>query len=280
MEVLLAPKAGFCFGVRMAIEKTEEHLADATEPSYRIEAPVHNERVTRALEERGLRAATSVADIPEGTYIISAHGAAPEVYDEARQRGLKLLDTTCPIVTSLQRKAKRLQDDGYQVIILGERAHAEIMGVLGHLNYDADVISEPEEAHTVPIRKSKVALVSQTTHAVPAFEQATAILRERAESFEAVNTVCWTVDERVEAALEFAPTVEAMVVVGSRTSSNTLKLADQLLAAFPQQPCHLVTGPEELNPADFAGLHRVGVTAGASTPDWVIEAVMERLKGF
>lgn len=275
MEIEKAKVLGFCFGVRRAIAIVEEEAK--REKLVTLGTTVHNPHVVADLAQKGAKVVSSL-DEAQGTVAITAHGMGEEVYEEIKRRGLRLVDTTCPIVSKAQRAARKLVDEGFKVIIYGEADHKEVRGVLGWTKGQGIAILDPNTQIEIPRRK--VALVSQTTKGPEAFVRFVSKFLEkniaRINELRIINTTCPETNERYEAAKDLARRADLMIVVGGKDSANTRKLAETCRATGVET--YHIESAAEINPAWLSGKRHVGVTAGASTPDASIEAVIERLK--
>ena len=276
LKIELARVYGFCPGVRRAVRMVEEHLTREG-PLATLGAIVHNSHVVEALQEKGARVARTVSEVKEPTVAITAHGAGQEVYAEIEKRGLKLVDTTCPIVKRAQEAARRLAEEDYTVLIYGEEAHPEVRGMLSWTKGKGYATLFPGELPELSARK--LAVISQTTKDREAFwgfvRDVIARFHPLLGDLRVVDTTCPETGRRYQAALELAAHVQAIFVVGSRNSANTRKLAETCRKTGVAT--YFIESAEEIDPAWVAGLSRVGVTAGASTPDEVIEQVIQRL---
>jgi len=276
LKIELARVYGFCPGVRRAVRMVEEHLAREG-PLATLGAIVHNSHVVEALQEKGARVARTVSEVKEPTVAITAHGAGQEVYAEIEKRGLKLVDTTCPIVKRAQEAARRLAEEDYTVLIYGEEAHPEVRGMLSWTKGKGYATLFPGELPELSARK--LAVISQTTKDREAFwgfvRDVIARFHPLLGDLRVVDTTCPETGRRYQAALELAAHVQAIFVVGSRNSANTRKLAETCRKTGVAT--YFIESAEEIDPAWVAGLSRVGVTAGASTPDEVIDQVIARL---
>lgn len=276
VEILRAAPSGYCWGVERALEIIERTAAANPPGTVRTLGPViHNPRVVAALEERGVRPVGELAEMDGGTVVVRTHGVAPAVYGEAERRGLTVVDATCPLVTLVQNRAKQLVAEGYHLVIFGNPRHPEVIGTLGHAGGVGTIIELPEQAATVPLPKKKVGVVVQTTQETELLSRCLAALAPRCKELKVFNTICNPTIERQEAARELARSVDVVVVVGSRGSSNTGHLA-QVCREEGAVTYH-VEGAEELDPAWFATVRRVGVTGGASTPSWMVDEVAARI---
>lgn len=275
MEVIVARSAGFCFGVRRAIEmafRTAEEKGG--QPIFTLGPLIHNAQVVRELERRGLRVADDIDSVESGTVIIRTHGLAPKVREEAQKRALEVIDATCPFVGRAQKLAADLAADGYQVVIIGDQNHPEVNAVAGSSGYSALVASNAEEVRRARI-SARVGVIAQTTQILSNYQECVAALMERAVEIKVHQTICSATRERQQEVQQLARECPVMVVIGGRHSANTTKLAE--LCRREGAVTHHVESAEELDPAWFQNVAKVGVTAGASTPDWIIEGVVRSM---
>jgi (E)-4-hydroxy-3-methyl-but-2-enyl pyrophosphate reductase len=276
MQVLLAEEYGFCFGVERAVEMVEGALAEGA--TVRTLGPlIHNTQETERLESGGVRTINEPAEVREGeTAVIRAHGVAPGVQRELEARATKVVDATCPFVTKVQKLAERAAAQGRDVVVVGNPDHPEMIGVKGYAPDHAHVVRDASEVARLP-RLHAPLVVSQTTLKLKTFLEAAEAVRERADAEpQIVNTICSATRDRQDAARALAGHVDAFYVIGGKHSSNSVKLL-----AVCQEQCpksFLIETPDEIAPADVRGASRVGVTAGASTPNWLIEKVVARLR--
>lgn len=278
LEIERAKVCGFCPGVRRAVQMVEEHLAKDG-PLATLGAIVHNAHVVDRLAAQGARVVRSLDEVTEPAVAITAHGAGRETYEAIERRGIALVDTTCPIVNRAQESAHRLSEAGFTVLIYGEAAHPEVQGLLSWTGGKGHATLDP--AADLPAT-DRLAIISQTTKGRGAFwEFALAVLaRHHPDLHEVrvVDTTCPETGRRYQAAQELAHRVQAIFVVGSRNSANTRKLAE--VAGATGVRTHFIESADEIEPGWLSGLERVGVTAGASTPDEVIAQVIARLRGL
>lgn len=276
MEIIRAPHSGFCFGVRMAIQKGEELVKAGQGPVATLGPLIHNPQEVSRLAELGIHSRERFEDICESKVLIRTHGVAPDVYEEARRRELELFDCTCPFVSKVQKIAYEHSKQGYRVLILGNRNHPEVEGILGWADGNGVAFFDVAELSTLNLAGEKLCLVSQTTENVKKFEQAAAWLEGITDELVVFNTICSATRERQNSALELAKQVDLMLVVGGLNSANTQKLAD-----LCRQNGTLTEHIESVNEIDmnwFKDLKRVGITAGASTPDWIIREVIDKME--
>lgn len=266
---------GFCPGVRRAVQMVEEHLAREGSLAT-LGAIVHNAQVVERLARLGASVAESLDEVHVPAVAITAHGAGPEVYEEIRRRGLKLVDTTCPIVTRAQEAARHFSEKGYTLLIYGEEAHPEVRGLLSW--------TKNQGYATLSSRRlpagGRLAIISQTTKGREVFwrfvgDTLRGLSRVPSE-VHVIDTTCPETGRRYEAAVELARQVEGILVVGSRNSANTRKLAETCEATGVRT--YFIESAQEIDPEWLFDLSRVGVTAGASTPDHVIDQVIGRLE--
>jgi 4-hydroxy-3-methylbut-2-enyl diphosphate reductase len=282
LTVLLARVRGFCAGVERAIAAVDQTLvANGGQTHVRHEI-VHNPRVVDRLARNGARFVDDLAEVPEGAVVVfSAHGVAAAVEQEAERRGLRVVDATCPLVRRVHHEARRHARAGREVLVIGHRDHVEVEGTLGRIEGAAQVVETVEEARTlVPIDPERVAFVVQTTLSVDDARAVIAALRQR---FPAIvgpdtRTICYATQNRQTAVRELARRARHIIVCGARNSSNSNRLRE--LAQALGTEAVLVEQANELDPAFLDGVARVGLTAGASTPEAVVRETLERMAGW
>ncbi|MCL4425062.1 MAG: bifunctional 4-hydroxy-3-methylbut-2-enyl diphosphate reductase/30S ribosomal protein S1 [Firmicutes bacterium] len=273
MEILVARHLGFCYGVMRAVEMVEK-LVQAQDPVYTLGPLIHNPQAIARLADRGVRQAEEVEEIATGTVVLRTHGVPPALLAKTRQRNLTIADATCPYVKKAQREAEELSRQGYQVVILGEANHPEVVA-LSEWAGGALVISGPEEAANLPTLP-RIGLIAQTTQSPETFHRVREILKEKSENLRLINTICRATDRRQEAAREVAREVEVVIVVGGKNSANTRRLLS-IVQEMGRKGYHIEEA-WELQPGWFAGVARAGVVAGASTPDWIIKEVVRKME--
>lgn len=276
MQVLLANEYGFCFGVERAVEMVEEALTDGQ--TVRALGPlIHNEQEMQRLAHEGVTTISEPIEITRNeTAVIRAHGVTPQVQRDLEEKAGKVVDATCPFVTRVQKLAARAAAEDRHVIVVGSPDHPEMIGVKGYAPDHAFVINDETEVAALPwLRKPLV--VSQTTiKAKTFFDTAEAIKSHTDDDVEIVNTICSATRDRQEAARALAGMVDAFYIIGGRHSSNSVKL----LAVCKEQceKSFLIETADEIDPNDLNGAEKVGVTAGASTPNWLIEKIVKHLE--
>ncbi len=280
MEIVRASDMGFCFGVRRAVEMMEREAATGT-PIASLGSVVHNPQVVGQLKQRGLDVVATLEEVGDRRVAITAHGVGPAVIAEAEARGLEVVDTTCPIVTRAQQWAKKLVDEGFAVIVYGDPQHKETRGILGWARGKAIVLQSEGEIDGLPDDlPSRLGVLVQTTHTEAHFaafvNRLLTTRMHRISELRVINTLCNATTGQQAAARELAHRVDMVVVVGGRESANTRHLKE-VCEEEGTRAYHIET-PDELRPEWFVGVQRVGVTAGASTPDYAVEDVIERLR--
>jgi (E)-4-hydroxy-3-methyl-but-2-enyl pyrophosphate reductase len=276
MQVLLADEYGFCFGVERAVQMVEESLAEGAR--VRTLGPlIHNTQEIGRLEAEGVRTIETPAEVGAGTTaVIRAHGVTPEVQRELEARAERVVDATCPFVTKVQKLAERAAEEGRDVVVVGNPDHPEMIGVRGYAPTRAHVVRDAAEVAALPFLHAPL-VVSQTTIKLSTFLEAADAVRARADAEpQIVNTICSATRDRHDAARSLAGHVDAFYIIGGRHSSNSIKLLSVCQEQCPKS--FLIETPDEIEVEDLRGAARVGVTAGASTPNWLIEQVIARLK--
>ena len=276
MEVLLAEEYGFCFGVERAVEMVEEAVAEGARPIRSLGPLIHNAQEMERLGEQGVSTIDSPDEADSDTIaVIRAHGVTPQVQKQLEMRAAQVIDATCPFVTRVQHLAERAAEQGRDVVVAGNPDHPEMIGVVGYAPNNTYVVRDAGEVASLPTLRSPL-VVSQTTIKLKTFLEVAEAVRQKADAEpQVVNTICSATRDRQDAARALAGEVDAFYVIGGRHSSNSVKLL-----AVCQEQCEksfLIETPSEINPADLEGVSRVGVTAGASTPDWLIKQVVQRL---
>lgn len=276
MKVVLAEKSGFCFGVKMAIRLAESSASGFPgRRIYTIGEIIHNRHVVSSLEKKGVIKADSVDVLRKGDVaIIRSHGATPDVYRKAESIGAEVIDATCPFVRKAQEFGRSMRARGLEVVIIGKKGHPEVDGLAAHSGTDI-IIARPEEVAEKIERGKKYGIIAQTTVPFGLFNLIVERIREIAPDAEARNTICSATSERQEAALRTARLADAMVVVGGRNSSNTLRLAELCSRIIPT---YHIESASELRREWFSGAGCVGVTAGASTPENMVMEVVAALE--
>lgn len=275
MKVVVARHAGICYGVERALKMAAEAATTADRVAT-LGPLIHNPQAVAALQERGVGVASTLDEIEQGTVVIRSHGVDPAVIEQAEQKGLAVVDATCPFVRAAHTCAAELAASGYAVVIVGESDHPEVEGILAHAGGEAVIV---ERAADLPARlPRRIGVVVQTTQQLDTLRDVVDDLLPRTAELRVCNTICSATAKRQTAAAELAEEVDVIVVVGGHNSGNTTRLTEICRARNPRT--HHVETAAELDPAWFKGASVVGVTAGASTPDEQIQGVISAIESI
>ena len=277
MEIKIAKTAGFCIGVQRAMNILLDTARLKKPPIYTYGPLIHNPQVITMLEQRGIKAFSGPDTVPAGTVVIRAHGVPPQTRKQLREKGFKICDATCPHVAQVQSIVKSHSHKGYHIIIIGDKGHAEVEGILGFAQGQGTVINSLPEVNSLP-QMDQICVVAQTTQSINYLHQIIEKIKERFPKAKIFDTVCSSTHQRQEETLQIAKDSDAMVVVGGKNSANTIRLAN-MIAALPKPVFHIET-PQELQIEELEKFDRLGVTAGASTPNWIINGVVEKLNSI
>ena len=275
MEVVLSSPRGFCAGVVRAIEVVEICLERFGPPVYVKHQIVHNPYVVADLERKGAITVETIEEIPIGSRVVfSAHGSAPEDFEKAKARDLQVIDAVCPLVTRVHNEAKRYHREGRKVLLVGHRGHQEVRGTMGQVEM---TLVDDTDGSRLPSWDAgeKVAVLTQTTLSVGDTAEAIEAFRKRFPDAVVRNDICYATTNRQDAVTVIAEMVDMVLVIGAQNSSNCNRLRE--VAAAQGVPAYLVNGPEEIDPAWLVGKNKVGITSGASTPEVLVESVIEAL---
>ncbi len=276
MKIIVAESAGFCWGVRRAMEKTLELSEKERDNSILTLGPlIHNKQAVNFLSSRGVKEAQLNDNLQDGTVIIRAHGTTPEMLDDLKKRGVRVLNTTCPRVGKVQALIKGHLAKGYTIIIVGDIGHAEVKSLMGYAQGNASLIQTSDQAGKLP-DFDKAIVVSQTTFDQKTFDDIANVLREKVKDLKVFCTICDSTAKRQEEAKELASKVDCMIIVGGHHSANTTRLAE-ISRRFCDNVYHIETDAE-LTDIDVHSFRTIGVSAGASTPNWVINSVVQALR--
>jgi 4-hydroxy-3-methylbut-2-enyl diphosphate reductase len=277
MKVKRAAKYGFCSGVRIADLKVKRFAAGGGRGAI-LGQVVHNERVVEEMERLGVRTVHDIEAVQEPTIVFSAHGVPPSFHDSARDRGLQILDTTCKFVYDIHREAKQALAQGYHLVFIGDPKHREVIGYTNDLDpSDYQIISKMEEAESIDWSSyGKVKIFYQTTLNAEDFEDVVRTIERRGDVVERGDTICYATKENQDAARVLAhdPEIDVIIVIGGKKSANTKHLWEICREA---KPSFLIQGKDDIEPGWLAGATTVGLTAGSSTPDYVIDEVEQAL---
>jgi len=273
MEVLKTKNIGFCFGVRRAIKMVLKEVEENKNKVCTIGPIIHNPQMVDILKKKGVTPVEDVSRINEGVVVFRTHGIKKDEEEYIRQKGLKSIDTTCPFVKRVRRHAIYLKKNGYKVVIIGDKNHPEVKSVLSYLDNDGIVLQEP-----AVIEAKKVGVVSQTTLDKGTFVNIVRELAGNVQELRVYNTICESTEIRQKEAIALAGKVDMMLVVGGKNSANTSKLYKVVHMVQPQ--AHQIETEKDIRPEWFRDVHKVGITAGASTPDLIIDIVERRVKNI
>ena len=272
MEIYIVKTAGFCFGVKRAVNMA---FGTTNKPSKRVATLgpiIHNPQVVEKLREAGVEPVTEVSGDVD-ILIIRTHGVPAELYEELKEKDLELIDATCPFVKKAQQYAKLLREEGYQVVILGDKDHPEVKGILSYAGKTAFVVRDADD---LPALHSRVGIVVQTTQPIEALKNLLERVIQTAKEVKVYNTICNSTALRLRETEEMARKVDLILVVGGNNSANTKQLTS-LCNEIKVKTYHIETA-DELRPEWFAGAEKIGITAGASTPDWIINDIVKKIE--
>jgi 4-hydroxy-3-methylbut-2-en-1-yl diphosphate reductase len=271
-EIQIANAAGFCFGVKKAIQK-----AETMERAFIFGSLIHNPQEVARLASLNKKIVHSLEEVEDNRVVITAHGLDVNLIGQMKERSLEVVDTTCPLVTRIYHEGRKLEAQGLRVVIIGDPRHVEVKGIASRMKEPVIVYHE-EDIQAVP-EGSRIGVVCQSTLLMEKFDRFVGLLKARCAEVVPVNTICKPTKDRQSAAAALSKSMDMMIVIGGRNSSNTHKLADTCRMNLPQATYHIETA-EELDPAWLEGKAKVGITAGASTPDYLIEEVIAKIRHY
>ncbi|MCX5686253.1 MAG: 4-hydroxy-3-methylbut-2-enyl diphosphate reductase [Candidatus Omnitrophica bacterium] len=279
MLIKLAKKIGFCFGVKRAVTMAEEALKTKGR-IYSLGSIIHNREVVRALSKKGLKVIKDTARIRRGTIIISSHGLSPRVALEIRRRGLEIIDTTCPFVRKAQAAVKLLGQEGYAIVVVGDANHPEIKALVDFVPKNIFVVKNRGDIRKLGLKKTdRVSVISQTTQSTKNFlDVVKALAAKGFREFGVYNTICKDAEARQSYAKSLAREADLMLIIGGRDSANTNRLFE--VCRNLSKESHLIETEKELKDAWLKSARVVGITSGASTPDWVIKKVVNKIRSL
>ncbi len=269
----MADHMGFCYGVKRAINLAR-HQAGKDSRVVTLGPIIHNPQMVQQLADEGILSIDDLDEIDSGTVIIRSHSVGPAVYKKAAAKGLNIIDATCPHVKKAQMAAKSLVDEGYEVVIIGEKTHPEVKSIFEWAGENAVIIEDEVQARQFHFVK-KLGIVAQTTFSGNKFKQLVNIFIDKSNDIKVLRTICTATEQRQSAAEKLAANVDMMIVIGGKNSANTTRLAD-----LCSKKCitHHIETADELDVEWFHNIAKIGVTAGASTPDWLIREVYIKCK--
>lgn len=281
MNIILAKPRGFCAGVTRAIETVEKAIAKFGAPVYVRHEIVHNKFVVESLRKKGAIFVKEVEEIPAGAItIFSAHGVSDRVEEDATARGLDVIDATCPLVSKVHREAKKYEEENYEIILIGHRGHPEVEGTSGRVKKKVILVTNEEDARNVEIKNpEKIAYVTQTTLSVDDTKKIAEILEERFPQMQrglATKDICYATQNRQDAVRSLSKIVDLLLVIGAQNSSNSNRLRD--LGEESGLPSYLINGADDVDEKWFENVENIGLTAGASAPEILVQEVIEKIK--
>ncbi len=277
MEIFVAKSSGFCFGVKRAINLANSCASSTEGEIYTLGPIIHNPQVVKKLEESRIYAKKGLDEIDKGTVIIRSHGVRLEEMNAARGKGLNIVDATCPFVKKAQELVSHLSEEGYFVVVVGEKDHPEVKGLISYGAKDIKIADSPESLKDMP-RKKKIGIIAQTTLPMEKLEAVVSFCLNKAAEIKVFNTICNATSIRQTESAELAAKADVMVVVGGRNSANTRRLAEICREIQPRT--YHIEVADELDTSWLEGVCSVGITSGASTPDWVISEVVDKLRSI
>jgi 4-hydroxy-3-methylbut-2-enyl diphosphate reductase len=275
MQIFLAKHQGFCGGVRRAVEMSERAAQQHAGGVQTWGPLIHNPQVVDKLQQAGVGVTESLEGLGGDAFVVSAYGVEHQILESAKERGMKIVDATCPVVTHAHALAYKLVEEGYTLIAVGDHGHPEMVTLKEVLGDKVTIVHTRDEAARLKLR-GKIGIISQTTQSMENFKQIVGDIALRTKELKVVNTLCPAITVRQEEAEVLVERVDALVIVGGHHSSNTTRLAE--IGRAHERPTYHVEVPDELRPEWFAGVRTVGVMSGASTPDWIIAMVLRRLE--
>lgn len=277
MRVKLAKRTGFCFGVKRAVSMAEDALKNNRRAICSLGSIIHNREVVEDLSKKGLRVVGDIRDISEGAVVISSHGLSPKIASRLAKKGLEIIDTTCPFVLKAQDIARRLSDEGYTVLIVGDANHPEVKALVDFVPKKAFVVKDKFEAASLKLKKNeRLSIISQTTQSTGNFRDCIKAIRKLGpKEIKIFNTICNDAEERQKDARALARKVDLMLVVGGRHSANTKRLLEVCRPILKKT--HLVETEKDLKEGWFKRGRAIGIASGASTPDWIIQKITKAI---
>ncbi len=280
VEIIVAPNAGFCFGVKRAVKLAEEssHITGQGARVFTLGPIIHNPQEVGRLKSMGVKPLEDEEPHEGDAIIIRSHGIPPDRERELRGKGLQVIDATCPYVKAVHDAVCKLAEEGYFIVLVGEKNHPEVIGTLGYLKEckgEGVVVESMDDLEPV-LKYEKVGVVSQTTQSEKFFKEVVGELALWAKELKVINTICNATSVRQEDVYQLAPQVDVMIIIGGKNSGNTRRLYN-IARSLNENSYHIET-PEELKSEWFEGVKRVGITAGASTPSWIIESVRSKIE--
>ncbi|MEO0288700.1 MAG: 4-hydroxy-3-methylbut-2-enyl diphosphate reductase [candidate division WOR-3 bacterium] len=280
MKIIVAKNSGFCFGVKRAMKIIEDLEKDSKEkPLYTLGPIIHNPQVVESLKEKGIFPLNDVSEMKNGKLILRTHGVEKKLLEKIKRKNIEYIDATCPFVANAHNYAIKLFKEGYQVVIFGEKDHPEVLAINSQIDNKGIVIEKKEDVKNLFKTKSgKIGIISQTTQSLEKFKEIVNELMEHFKEIYVVNTICNATSLRQRSAIDVAKKVDLMLVIGGKNSGNTKRLY-QICSQLNKNTFHIeVSGELESLKSKILKSEKVGIVAGASTPDWIIDDVKKYLK--
>ncbi len=275
MEIIIAENSGLCYGVKRALTIARRTRETHAGPVATLGDLIHNPGVIADLERRGIRSASSPKDIKGGTVILRSHGVSPDVYGRLARRSVDVVDATCPIVKRIQKLVEGLAAQGREIVIVGNREHPEIQGLIGFSRKKGRIVEDETEARALPRRKTR-AVLAQSTEDIALFEKVVGALIERTDELVVHNTICRSTQTRQESTSDLAAHVDTLFIVGGKTSSNTRKLFRISKRILPRT--HFIENAGQITAGMLRGAKLIGISGGASTPPEAIQEAVARIR--
>ena len=280
MEVIKAKTAGFCFGVKRAVDTVYEQVDSCEGAIYTYGPIIHNEEVVKDMESKGvivIRSEEELDSLAEGTVIIRSHGVEKRIYDKLEKKGIRIVDATCPFVKKIHKIVSKESAQGAHIVIIGNPEHPEVQGIRGWAGENVSVVQDAEAAEKIEFDKNvKICVVSQTTFNYNKFKDLVEIIKKKSYDVSVLNTICNATKERQTEAKSIAGSVDAMIVIGDKHSSNTQKLFE--ICRMACNNTYYIQTLDDLNLNQLGSVETVGITAGASTPNNIIEEVQNNVR--
>lgn len=275
MDIIIAKNCGLCYGVKRALELAKSTRRDRPGKVFTLGELIHNPQVIAQLEKQGIHAIEDPDSVTTGPVIIRSHGVAPRVYEQLERKKIKIVDATCPIVKKIQRLVERLTGENREVIIVGNREHPEIKGLIGYSRGKGRIIESEAQVQVLPRRKKR-AVLAQSTQDIFLFGRIVAALVEKTECLEVHNTICHSTQTRQKSTSDLAGQVDVLFIVGGKNSSNTNKLYE--ISKRSQPNTHFIENAGQITPRMLRGAKKIGLSGGASTPHEAIKEAVARIR--
>jgi 4-hydroxy-3-methylbut-2-enyl diphosphate reductase len=275
MEIIIAKDSGLCYGVKRAIQIAKETLSEKKGRVFTLGDLIHNPQVIENLEKQGIRSLEDLDEISEGTVIIRSHGVSPDIYKKIEEKNIKIVDATCPIVKRIQRLVEALAKEEEEIVIVGNKNHPEIRGLIGYSRGKGIIVESEAEVKKMPNKKRRAVLV-QSTQDMSLFQKVAAALLEKTEELKVFNTICRSTQTRQKSTSELASRVDTLFIIGGKNSSNTHKLYQISKRVLPNT--HFIENSAQITSEMLKGAKKIGLSGGASTPPEAIEDAVVRIE--